>query len=127
MNRTVFQSFQGKKEAIVKIPTAEYGEELNLNKNVNKYQKYTVAPLSFAGVSDYSTRRGVLPCFEINIHVGRRPPRLGETAGLVAQGGQSRTQAPAPYNRRPLNLPILRPRSSLNAGLNTNLKTFITA
>jgi hypothetical protein len=127
MNRAMFQSFEGKKELVVKSPTANFGEELSLNKNVNKYQEYTKAPLSFAGVSDYSTRRGVEPCFEQNVHIGRRPPMLGPTAGLFPQGGQSRTQAPAPYNTRPLNIPILRPRSSLNAELNTSLRTFIRA
>lgn len=127
MNRSMFESLSGKKELLVKSPTANYGEEMMLNKNVNKYEAYTPAPLSFAGVSDYSTRRGVQPCFEQNVHIGRRPPALDGTAGLVPQGGQSRTQLSAPYNNRPLDIPILRPRSSLNAGLNTSLKTFIRA
>ena len=85
------------------------------------YVGYEVAPKSFNGVQDYSTRRGVKPCFQINRFVLRNPPRFNRTHGLMAIGGQSRTQNPSVVNPRPLNIPILLPRSNLNAALPSSI------
>ena len=92
-----------------------------LGKDVNEYTKYTKAPPMFSGVIDYSTRRGVLPCYSINKYVGRNPPEFGKTHGMMPIGGMSRTQNPSFVNPRPLNIPILIPRSNINADVNTNI------
>lgn len=126
MNRaTLFQPLEGKKELSPYkfIAKATFrGDPIRLLKNVNKYREYTKAPNILNGAIDYSSRRGVLPCFSINTFVGRNPPRYDKTHGLVPLGGQSRTQAPSVVNKRPLNIPIAIPRSSINAGINTPLK-----
>lgn len=90
------------------------------------YVGYKIAPKSFNGVQDYSTRRGVKPCFQINRFVLRNPPRFNKTHGLMAQGGQSRTQNPSVVNPRPLNLPILLPRSNINASLPSSIGIAMT-
>jgi len=92
-----------------------------LGKNVNEYTKYTKAPNMFSGVIDYSTRRGVLPCYSINKYVGRNPPEYNSTHGMMPLGGMSRTQDPSVVNPRPLNIPILIPRSNINAGVPTRI------
>ena len=92
-----------------------------LGKDVNKYTEYTKAPKTFSGVIDYSTRRGVLPCYSINKFVGRNPPEYGSTHGMMPMGGMSRTQDPSVVNPRPLNIPILTPRSNINAGVPTKI------
>ena len=79
------------------------------------------APAMFSQVIDYSTRRGVLPCFNINRFVLRNPPQYGKTHGLIPQGGQSRSQNPSLVNPRPTNIPIHQPRSSFNAGLPSSI------
>jgi len=126
MNRaTLFQPLEGKKELIPHkfIAKATYkGDPLKVLKNVNKYREYTKAPNIMNGAIDYSSRRGVLPCFSINTFVGRNPPKYDKTHGLTPLGGQSRTQAPSVVNKRPLDIPIQIPRSSINAGINTPIK-----
>jgi len=92
-----------------------------LGKDVNKYTKYTEAPPMFSGVIDYSTRRGVLPCYSINKFVGRNPPEFGPTHGMMPIGGMSRTQNPSFVNPRPLNIPIQIPRSNINPGFPTTI------
>jgi len=79
------------------------------------------APKMFSEVIDYSTRRGVLPCYGITHHVLRNPPEFGKTHGLVPQGGQSRTQNPSNVNPRPLNLPIQIKRASNNAAVSSTI------
>lgn len=92
-----------------------------LGKDVNEYTKYKKAPNMFSGVIDYSTRRGVLPCYSINKFVGRNPPEYGSTHGMMPLGGMSRTQEPSVVNPRPINIPILIPRSNINAGVPTKI------
>ena len=78
-------------------------------------QGYKVAPKMFNQSIDYSSRRGVKPCYSITRMVGRTPPLLPASAGLMPVGGQGRAQLPSMVNPRPQNLPILVPRSNLNA------------
>ena len=92
-----------------------------LGKDINEYTKYTKAPNMFSGVLDYSTRRGVLPCYSTNKFVGRNPPEYNSTHGLMPLGGQSRTQEPSVVNPRPINIPIQIPRSNINGGVSTRI------
>tara|TARA_R110000803_G_scaffold11402_2_gene34088 strand:- start:519 stop:932 length:414 start_codon:yes stop_codon:yes gene_type:complete len=90
------------------------------------FSGYPVPPKQHSGVVDYSTRNGVKPCFNINRFVLRNPPQYKASHGLMALGGQSRTQNPSIANRRPLNLPILHPRSNLNASLPSSIGIAMT-
>ena len=122
---TLFQPLEGEKElSPYKFMTkATYrGDPLKVLKDVNKYKPYTKAPNILNQAIDYSSRRGVLPCFSINVKVGRNPPRYDKTHGLRPIGGQSRTQEPSLVNKRPLNIPIQIPRSNINAGIHTSIK-----
>ena len=96
------------------------GRSYNKDATFGKY-KPPVAPAMFSGVMDYSSRRGVMPCYSITHFVLRNPPQYGKTHGLVPQGGQSRSQNPSLVNPRPMNIPIMQPRSSMNAGLPSSI------
>lgn len=85
------------------------------------YVGHPPAPKTFSEVIDYSSRRGVLPCYGITHFVLRNPPEFGKTHGLIPQGGQSRTQNPSNVNPRPLNLPVQIPRASNNAAESSSL------
>jgi len=131
MNRAgLFQSMginnPKEKENFVSSLTTKVGFADNnrpaLGKDVNEYREYTKAPNMFSGVIDYSTRRGVLPCYSINKFVGRNPPAFDKTHGMMPMGGMSRTQNPSLVNPRPLDLPIQIPRSSNNGGMPTHIK-----
>lgn len=88
---------------------------------INEYTKYRKAP-NIMSVPDYSSRRGVLPCFSITNFVFRNPPAYGNTHGLMALGGQSRHQSRSMVNPRPLKLPLQIPKSNVSAAMNTNIK-----
>lgn len=113
------------KEKDVSKLTAEVGfsdkKRPFLGKDVNKYGSYKKAPNMFSGVIDYSTRRGVLPCYSINKFVGRNPPEFNSTHGMMPIGGMSRTQAPSLVNPRPLDIPIQVPRSNINGAFPTTI------
>lgn len=98
------------------------GRSYNRNVNIGQYSKHPKPPPMFSQVIDYSTRRGVLPCYGITHHVGRNPPQFGKTNGMVPQGGQGRMQMPSVANPRPMNLPIHQPRSSINAGIPSSIR-----
>ena len=122
MNRaSLFQGMKGKKEttpASIRANAQISGKGHSYNRDVTFGKvPYKKAPAMFSGVIDYSTRRGVLPCYNINRFVLRNPPEFIPQHGLRPQGGQSRTQNPSWANPRPLNLPIHQPRSSMNGGL----------
>lgn len=131
MNRTgLFQAMEinpmrGEKEPNIETIRAKAtfpckGYSTNKEATIG-YVGYEVAPKSFNGAIDYSTRRGVKPCFQINRFVLRNPPRFKASHGLMALGGQSRTQNPSVANPRPLDLPILIPRSNINASLPSSI------
>ena len=122
----LFQAMQGKREmspAALKPRGLYVGDGATDNRKVNiGYVGYKKAPAMFSEVIDYSTRRGVLPCYNINRFVGRTPPKYGPLHGLVPVGGQSRTQNNNLANaRRPLDLPIQKHRSNINAAIPINL------
>tara|TARA_Y100000310_G_C20538624_1_gene742113 strand:+ start:345 stop:752 length:408 start_codon:yes stop_codon:yes gene_type:complete len=122
MNRTgLFQGMEGKRElnpSKIRADALYRGEGMMTNRKVNLgYDGHPHAPATFSGVIDYSTRRGVMPCKGITKHVIRNPPQFIPQHGLMPVGGNGRTTAPSMANSRPLNIPILRPRSSVNAAL----------
>ena len=126
MNRAgLFQGMKGRKE----IPMSKIRADATYSGRGHSYNKeatfgkvpYKTAPATFSGVIDYSTRRGVLPCYSITNFVLRNPPEHIAQFGLRALGGQSRTQNPSWANPRPLNLPIHQPRSSVNGGMPSSI------
>ena len=122
----LFQGMLGEVEMNPKLlkPRGLYvGDGATDNRKVNVgYVGYKKAPPMFSQVIDYSTRRGVLPCYNINRFVIRNPPKYGPTHGLVPVGGMSRTQNNNLANaRRPINLPIQQKRSNINAAQVINL------
>lgn len=121
---SLFQGLQGSKEpSVVKLTTsATYvGRGSTTNRDVNIYERVPNCLNIMNQTNDYSTRRGVLPCYSINKFTLRTPKPGSKTSGMIPLGGQSRTQAPSVVNPRPLNLPILVPRSNVNAALNTSI------
>ena len=78
--------------------------------NPNKppvYGSEPIQPKLYPDNIDYSTRRNVLPCKGINIHV-LRPQPPPAAAGMVPIGGVGRHQMPALSQDKPTNLPILK-------------------
>ena len=126
MNRVgLFQGMQGDMEtppqAIrANAKLAGRGHSYNREATIG-YVGHPPAPKTFNGCNDYSSRRGVLPCYGITHFVLRNPPEFGSTHGLIPQGGQSRTQNPSNVNPRPLNLPIQIPRASNNPAMASSL------
>ena len=118
MNRTgLFTGLQGKRDAQPKknLQALYRGEGAFTNRKVNLgYVGYKVGPKTFSQVIDYSTRRGVNPCFNINHFVIRTPPRFTTAFGQgQPSAGNGRTTGRSMVNPRPQNLPILLPRSNL--------------
>ena len=82
------------------------------------YVGYKKAPEMFSQVIDYSTRRGVLPCYGITRHVLRNPPSYSNAHSYHVVGGMSRSQNNSLANaRRPLDLPVQKHRSNINGAL----------
>ncbi len=122
MNRTgLFTGMQGIEEPdsySIRANAKQSGKGHSYNRSaLIGYDPTLHAPKTFSQVIDYSSRRGVLPCYGITHHVLRNPPEFGKTHGLVPQGGQSRTQDPSNVNPRPLNLPVHITRASNNAAM----------
>ena len=117
----LLQGMSGRRETPASKIRADglyHGEGMMTNRKVDLgYDGHPHAPATFSRVIDYSTRRGVMPCKGITRHVIRNPPQYPASHGLMPVGGNGRTTAPSMANPRPLNIPILRPRSSVNAGL----------
>jgi hypothetical protein len=124
MNRAgLFQGMQGTK---MKRPN----KDLEVNQPSNGrpagmtgaiYGKYYKSPKMFSEVIDYSSRRGVKPCFTITRHVYRTPPIVEASAALRPVGGMSRSQNPSMANTRPLDLPLQIPIGNINGVDNSPL------
>ena len=118
MNRSaLFTGLKGKRDVQPKknLQALYRAEGMMTNRKVNLgYVGYKVAPKTFSQVIDYSTRRGVDPCYNINHFVIRLPPRFTQAYGQgQPSGGNGRTTGRSMVNPRPQNLPILTPRSNL--------------
>jgi hypothetical protein len=126
MNRAaLFQSMEGSKEPTINSLTTSAlyrNKGSSTNRDVNIYERQPDCLNIMNQTNDYSTRRCVLPCVGINTFTIRTPKESSKLTGIRPLGGQSRTQNPSVVNPRPLDLPLLIPKSSINAGMNTSIK-----
>jgi hypothetical protein len=114
---SIFSGMDGKKDAVVNVPSMGLINEQLTNKDpLLGRVAYEKAPNILNSAIDYSTRRGVLPCVGITEKVLRQAPPNAANAYQAPAGVGSFSQKGLEGVYYKNDYPVLRPFSSVNIG-----------
>lgn len=113
---SIFEGMAGKSQTKVLIPTTGMSDDAFKNRDPKLGLNHThVAPPMFNSAIDYSTRDGVLPCYD-QIHHVLREPASNPMNAYQAPMGIGRNQDRGLQYSVPLNNPIMPTTSNVYGG-----------